>query len=198
MDSTGSLPAYSDPTSSGPPPPSPPSSPPSIAPAYAPPDSGFAATPAQSGAPPYAAGSYPVTAPPMSGYGGYGGYGGQPAGYYPVYLPTQKTNGLAIASMVVAIVGALFLVCYGIGALFGFVGAILGHVARRQIRDRQEAGDGMALAGIITGWIATGLGLAFAAVVIVAISMAVTSSTYDPTYGGGLDALRLMLALSCS
>jgi hypothetical protein len=37
------------------------------------------------------------------------------------------------------------------------VGAILGHIARKQIRERGEQGDGMALAGIIVGWILTGI-----------------------------------------
>jgi Domain of unknown function (DUF4190) len=71
----------------------------------------------------------------------------------------RPTNGLAIASMVVSLVGALALVCYGVGGLISVVGAILGHVARRQIRERGEGGDGMALAGVIVGWIATALGV---------------------------------------
>jgi hypothetical protein len=56
----------------------------------------------------------------------------------------QPTNGLAIASMIVSLVG------------FGPVGAIMGHIARRQIRERNEQGDGFALAGIIVGWVITG------------------------------------------
>jgi hypothetical protein len=57
----------------------------------------------------------------------------------------RPTNGLAIAAMVVALVG------------FGPVGAVMGHIARRQIRETGEQGDGFALAGIIVGWIVTGL-----------------------------------------
>jgi hypothetical protein len=59
------------------------------------------------------------------------------------------TNGLAIASMIVAILG------------FGPIGAIMGHIARNQIRERGEQGDGFALAGIIVGWVTTGLWLLF-------------------------------------
>jgi hypothetical protein len=82
--------------------------------------------------------------------------------------------------MVVSIVGMVFLACYGVGGLFGAVGAILGHVARRQIRDRGESGDGMALAGIITGWIATGLALIIVVVIVVLVVWAAnTSSSYD-------------------
>jgi hypothetical protein len=45
---------------------------------------------------------------------------------------------------------------------------VLGHVARKQIRERGQQGDGMALAGIIVGWILTGLMVAFCGVGIVA------------------------------
>lgn len=137
------------------------------------------------GAPGYA-GGYPVAPAPSSGYGGYGGYGAQP-GYYPVYAPTTKTNGLAIASMVVSIVGAVMLCAYGTGGIVGAVGAILGHVSRRQIRDRQESGDGMALAGIITGWIAAGLGLIIIAFIVIAIALAINTAPYDPTIDSGFE-----------
>jgi hypothetical protein len=33
----------------------------------------------------------------------------------------------------------------------------MGHIARKQISERGEQGDGMALAGIIIGWITTGI-----------------------------------------
>jgi hypothetical protein len=64
---------------------------------------------------------------------------------------------MAVASMVVSIVGIAGLCAYGLGGFLGAVGAILGHVARRQVRERGEGGDGMALAGIIVGWISVGL-----------------------------------------
>ena len=73
---------------------------------------------------------------------------------------------MAIASLVVSIVGMVFLICYGVGGLIAPVGAILGHVARKQIRERQESGDGMALAGVIVGWIGTGLGLIVLAFIV--------------------------------
>jgi Domain of unknown function (DUF4190) len=151
---------------------------------FSPPDSGY--DPSGFGAPGYGAPGYPATAVPSPNYGGYGGYGAQPGYgaqqvYYPGYPPPAKTNGLAIASMVVSIVGAVFLFCYGAGGLVGAVGAILGHVSRRQIRERQESGDGMALAGIITGWIATGLGLLIVAFFVIFIAWAVNN---DPNLNG--------------
>jgi MFS family permease len=66
---------------------------------------------------------------------------------------------LAIASLAVSIAGLVMLCGYGIGGIVGLVGAILGHVARRQVRERGENGSGLALAGIICGWIAVALGV---------------------------------------
>jgi len=114
---------------------------------------------------------------PQSGspYGGYGypGYG------VPVSPPT---SGLAIASLVCSLVGLAT-------CITAPVGAILGHIARRQIRERGEGGDSMALAGIIVGWVVTGLFLLLIAVYIVVIVIAVsqaetsgTSSIYDDVF----------------
>nr|WP_225443727.1 DUF4190 domain-containing protein [Lolliginicoccus lacisalsi] len=57
----------------------------------------------------------------------------------------QRTNGLAIASLIVSIASLL---CCG---LFGFIGIILGVMARKQIRQTGENGDGLAIAGIAVG-----------------------------------------------
>lgn len=56
------------------------------------------------------------------------------------------TNSLAIASLVLSILG----VCCGVGSI---VGIVLGFVARNQIRTSGQSGDGMALAGIIIGFV---------------------------------------------
>lgn len=90
----------------------------------------------------YPAGAYGTPPPGPPGYG----YPG-PGYAYPAPAPT---NGMAIASLVCSLSGLA--VCVSAP-----VGAVLGHVARRQIRQRGEQGDGMALAGIIVGWVITGL-----------------------------------------
>ncbi len=97
-----------------------------------------------SGNPDQPAQPYAAPPPPAQGYQPYGG----PAAPYGVPYRTQSTNGLAIASLVVSIV-SMTLLC----GMTGVVGAILGHVSRKQIKERGDAGDGMALAGIIIGWI---------------------------------------------
>jgi hypothetical protein len=100
----------------------------------------------QLGGQPVGKDGYPAPAYPSQGYPPYG---------YPVVAAAAPTNGLAIASMIVSIVAVLGLCGYGLGGYLGILGAIFGHVSRRQIRERGEAGDGMALAGIILGWVST-------------------------------------------
>jgi hypothetical protein len=72
------------------------------------------------------------------------GYPGPPG--YPVQRPT---NGLAIASLVLGI-----LWIYWIGSILAL---IFGYIARKQIRERGEGGDGLAIAGIVLGWVGLGV-----------------------------------------
>jgi len=116
--------------------------------------------------------AYAVPGDP-SGYPEYAvpGYQGAAIGYAP-----RPTNGLSIAAMTVSIVGLPLLTCYGIGLFVSLAGAIMGHIARRQVKDRGDAGGGMALAGIIVGWIGVGLGLLIiGAVVFFFFAMAASS-----------------------
>jgi Domain of unknown function (DUF4190) len=103
------------------------------------------------GAPVYldqATGQY-MYAPP--GYPLPAGYPVPSAGQSPYYLVNYagpaRTNGMAIAALAVSIAGSAL--CGFVG---GAIGAILGHVARRQIAQRGEDGAGLALAAIIIGW----------------------------------------------
>jgi hypothetical protein len=114
------------------------------------------------GTPGYGSPGYPPSGYTQPGYG--------PAGYgQPQPYPTSGytgTNGLAIAALVCSLAG-LFI------GLSAPVGAVLGHVARNQIRTSGEQGDGMALAGIIVGWILTGLYAVL--ILLVVLSMAVAA-----------------------
>ena len=69
-----------------------------------------------------------------------------------------RTNGLAIASLILSILG------------FSIVGAILGHVALSQIKRTQEAGSGLAIAGIILGWVSFA-GFLLVLIIIAGISL---------------------------
>ena len=104
----------------------------------------------------------PGTYPPP----GAGPYGQYPPPYPPSGFQHAPTNGLAIASLVLGIVG--WIPC-GVGSI---VAIVLGFVARSQIRASQgrQGGDGLALAGIILGFLAVALGIAI--LVIGAISTA--------------------------
>ena len=85
--------------------------------------------------------SYPPSGYPPS-------MGGPPMMPRPI---VQTTNGSAVASLVLSVVG----LC-GIGSLLGI---IFGHRARREIRQSggYQGGDGLALAGIIIGWVTLAL-----------------------------------------
>ncbi|AGZ46257.1 DUF4190 domain-containing protein [Actinoplanes friuliensis] len=89
---------------------------------------------------------------------GYGSLPGSPYSYpNGGYPPTRPTEGMAIASLVVACASVAGLCFWGVGGLLGIVGAVFGHVARRRIRTTGNNGSGLALAGIIIGWAVTGV-----------------------------------------
>ena len=103
-------------------------------------------------------------------------YAYPPPPMYPPHRP--QTEGLAIASLVVSCASVPGLCLWSVGGLLGLVGAILGHVARRRIRTSGAGGAGLALAGIIVGWIITGLSaLGIAGLIIWAVTGS-GSSTY--------------------
>jgi hypothetical protein len=78
-------------------------------------------------------------------------YGSQPQQWgAPPFAPPKKTNGLAIASLVL---GLAWVVVGPLGFFTGIAAVITGHIARKQIREREENGGGMALAGLILGYI---------------------------------------------
>jgi len=96
------------------------------------------ATPADPAGQPAPPPLYGVSQPPLYGYG---------------YPPQRGYNGMAIASMVL---GILWL--YWVGSVLALV---FGYVGRNQIRARNERGDGMAIAGIVLGWVGVGFFLLF-------------------------------------
>lgn len=96
--------------------------------------------------------SAPAT-PPVAGGGGV--HGGQmvPQQYAGGYvMPVAPTSGLAVASLVCGIL-SIFM-CY-INALVAIPAVICGHMALKQIHNSPVpmAGRGMAIAGLVTGYI---------------------------------------------
>lgn len=93
-----------------------------------------------------------------------------PQPMYPYGYPQpRQTEGFAIASLVISCAAVLGLCAYGLGGILGIIGAIFGHVARRRIARQGTDGGGMALAGIIVGWIAAGLMVAFIVIIIIVV-----------------------------
>jgi len=94
--------------------------------------------------------------PPATGYQMPGTYPVS-GGYYPpipvVAVPYRKTNTYAILSLVFAFV-------------FSPLAIVFGHMARKQIRMTGEDGDGLALAGMIIGYISVGIAVLVLALVV--------------------------------
>jgi hypothetical protein len=94
----------------------------------------------------------------------------QPAGVMPVprtFLPVPRpqTNGKAVAA------GVCGLLCVPTMGLTGIPAVVLGHVARAEIRSRGELGDGLALTGLVLGWLSTA-GWALVLVLLTVVSVA--------------------------
>jgi hypothetical protein len=120
--------------------------------------------------PPPGYGGQPAYGPPP-GYGqtawGQPGYGPPGYGPPPGYGYPRPTNTLAILALVMAFV-------------FSPVGLVLGIVARRQIRQTHEQGDGLALAGIIIGGIGTALAVLAFLFFFLALAAAGSSGAFAP------------------
>ena len=89
--------------------------------------------------------------PPPGGTQPYGTQPYEPYGYpghpyppypYPYPYPAPRTNALAIASLVCAF-------------LFAPLGIVFGHLSLSQIRRSGEDGRGLALAGLVIGYVVT-------------------------------------------
>lgn len=78
-----------------------------------------------------------------------------------VALPARHYNVWAIVSLSFACSTVIGSWCFG-----GLVAVITGHIARHQIKQTGEAGGSLALAGLIAGYVAIGLTLAFITVYI--------------------------------
>jgi hypothetical protein len=117
--------------------------------------------------------SYPP-GPPQPEQPGYGQQYGPPPGYAPV-LPT---NTKATAALITGITTLVLSWCCGLG-VFGLVAVVLGMKGRSEVRQSQgtQTGEGLALAGIITGAIAVVVGLLVIALIVVVFATGSASFT---------------------
>jgi hypothetical protein len=96
----------------------------------------------------------------------------QAAGYG--YAAPQP-QGMAIASLVLGIVSLMLLGAYCVGVVPAILAVIFGHISLGRNRAGLESGQGMAMAGLICGYISLGLavvGLLIVGVVIIAAAAA--------------------------
>ncbi|HCG55546.1 MULTISPECIES: DUF4190 domain-containing protein [Brevibacterium] len=85
-----------------------------------------------------------------------------------VYQPIAATNTVAIIGMVLALAGALSSFIPA-----GIAGIVMGHIARKQIRQRGERGDAMALTALWVGYLSAGFWALFWIVYILLVVLAV-------------------------
>ncbi|WP_213816091.1 DUF4190 domain-containing protein [Glaciihabitans sp. dw_435] len=146
-------------------------------PAYTPP-----VADAQPAYTPPVADAQPAYAPPAAPapyqsrqYGQPGGvppYAGQPGSpYQPPYIPlaSQRTNTLAIISLVTAF-------------FLSPAAVITGHMALSQIKRTGEGGNGLAVAGLILGYVGVFFGLIWFAFIIVATVAGIAESSSSYSY----------------
>lgn len=88
------------------------------------------------------------------------------------YPPSGDTNGFAIASM---ICGLVCLFSFGLSSILAVV---FGHIARSQIRREHRPGNGMAIAGLVLGY----LGLVFLVLAVIGFALLFTEVRRHPGY----------------
>lgn len=95
-------------------------------------------------------------------------------GQYPVmvmpggYVPAAKTNSMAIAALVCSLVLAP-------------LGIVFGHIALSQIKRTGEEGRGLAIAGLVIGYVFTAIAVAWIVLTVIFLG-ALGSAINEPTY----------------
>lgn len=94
-----------------------------------------------------------------------------PAEHTTPVSPAVRTSGLAVASL------ACGLAQFIVGPLATIPAIVLGYMARSQIRRTGEQGAGLALAGLILGWVVVILGI-----VVVVAGLAISGGMHGPMH----------------
>jgi hypothetical protein len=108
--------------------------------------------------------SGPTMPPPPPQYGAYpGSYPPPPPQPYSGFAPppTGPRNGLGVAALVVAIIALVF--CWSVfgGVILGVCAVIIGFVARGRVKRGEATNGGVAVAGIVLGFLAIIVSLIF-------------------------------------
>ena len=106
---------------------------------------------------------------------------GHPAGPTQTATAHRQTEGLAVASLVLALVGIF--VCPVVCSIAALV---VGYKARRKLQaDPNLEGEGLAKAGVIIGWVGVALGV----IAVVGIIVALVAGVDVDVPSDGIDAL---------
>lgn len=100
----------------------------------------------------------------------------------PSFAAPAPTSGLAIASLVCGILSVLGSWCYGGGFVVGVPAVVCGHMALSRIKmsNDQLGGRGLAIAGLVTGYIGILVSLAFVIFMVVVFAGAAAAATSLP------------------
>jgi hypothetical protein len=109
-------------------------------------------------------GSYGQSGYPQAGYQGPTWTGGS--------YQSAQTNGLAVASLVCGIASFVLF-----GPLSGIPAIILGHMARSRISQTGEQGSGLALAGLILGYVQLVLDVIAVVLIVILVVAGTATST---------------------
>lgn len=102
---------------------------------------------------------------PNAPYGANAQYAAAGPAY--VYQPLPPNNTLAVIALVSSIAGFFMFPVLG-----GIAGVIMGHIAKKQIRETGERGEGMVTAALWVGYVGAGLWiLGFLAIVLFYLGM---------------------------
>ena len=96
-----------------------------------------------------------------------------PAARATVVTPVTRINGLAVASLACGLAQLVF------GPAAAIPAIVFGHMARHQIKRSGEQGAGLALAGLIFGWVAVILG------VLLILGVAMSAGMHGSSSPGG-------------
>jgi hypothetical protein len=92
-----------------------------------------------------------------------------------------RTDGMAIAALVIGIVAGVGIFCYGVPAIIlGPIAIYLGRRAQRQIKASGGAltGNGLAMAGWIIGLVAAILGVIYLLFIILGVTLLATGALH--------------------
>ena len=127
--------------------------------------------------------------PPPPPYGAYpGGYPPPPqpySGFAPP--PTGPRNGLGIAALVIAIIGLVFCWTVAGGVILGLTAVIIGFVAQGRVKRGEATNGGVAIAGIVLGFLAIIVSLIFIPIWIGVFAEVGGTDYVDCLYKAGSD-----------